>query len=405
MVGRINEVMVARIRSGKQGKATLIEANGYAKDPPKLNFHEKVNRLQKLADLNTRAATNCLHVSLNFDPSEQLNTERLLEIAQLYMEKIGFAEQPYLVYEHKDAAHQHIHIVSTNIQRDGKRISMHDLGRLQSENARKEIEMKFGLVKAGAKQQKSAQVLTPVKLEKIQYGKEATKLAITNVITQVVSQYKFASLHELNAILKLYNVIADRGVKGSRMYEKRGLQFCILDAKGNKIGVPIKASSITGKPTLTNLEARFKLNKQAKQQYIPQIRTMIIEALQQVKSIEQFRRHLQQNNIDLLLRTNENNFVYGVTYIDHKTKTVFNGSELGKQCSANFIRENLLSHTNTNSANADHPSFTNTSSSSTNTTLDSKLHLLETLTDADTPVNYLPYGLRPKRKKRYKRNQ
>ncbi|MGI8583448.1 MAG: relaxase/mobilization nuclease domain-containing protein [Chitinophagaceae bacterium] len=39
------------------------------------------------------------------------------------MDKIGFAEQPYLVYQHLDAGHPHIHIVTTNIQQSGKRIS------------------------------------------------------------------------------------------------------------------------------------------------------------------------------------------------------------------------------------------------------------------------------------------
>jgi len=43
-----------------------------------------------------------------------------------------------------------MHIVSSNIQKDGSRISLHNLGRNQSEKARKEIEIEFGLVKASA---------------------------------------------------------------------------------------------------------------------------------------------------------------------------------------------------------------------------------------------------------------
>ncbi len=125
--------MVARKKSGKrikgainynekkvkEGKAELIAARFYTKDAEQLNFHEKLNRLQQLADLNTRAETNCLHASLNFDISENHSNEKLQAIAEAYMEGIGFGKQPYLVYHHSDAAHQHIHIVSTNIQRDG----------------------------------------------------------------------------------------------------------------------------------------------------------------------------------------------------------------------------------------------------------------------------------------------
>jgi len=61
----------------------------------------------------------------------------------MYMEKIGFCEQPYLIYRHYDAGHPHIHIVSINIRRDGSRISLHNIGRNQSEKARKEIENEF----------------------------------------------------------------------------------------------------------------------------------------------------------------------------------------------------------------------------------------------------------------------
>jgi hypothetical protein len=253
--------MVARIRSGKslkgainynehkvkESKGELILAKGYTKNIDQLKFNDKLNRLQKLADLNTRASTHCLHVSLNFDVTENISQEKLQQIAMTYMEKIGFGNQPFLVYQHHDAAHQHVHIVSTNIQKDGNRISMHNLGRVQSEKARKEIEISFGLVKAGDRQQKQLQPLKPINLQKAVYGKMETKRAISNIVSGVVSQYKYASLPELNAILKQYNVIADRGKEDTRMFEKKGLQYCLLDENGNKIGIPIKASSVYGR--------------------------------------------------------------------------------------------------------------------------------------------------------------
>jgi uncharacterized protein YijF (DUF1287 family) len=53
------------------------------------------------------------------------------------MEKIGFGEQPYLIYKHEDAGHPHIHIVSTTIKADGSRINTHNIGRNQSEKQEK----------------------------------------------------------------------------------------------------------------------------------------------------------------------------------------------------------------------------------------------------------------------------
>ncbi len=104
--------------------------------------------MKNLNCLNKRATTKTLHVSLNFDPTERLSNDKLIGIASIYMEKIGFEEQPFLVYRHEDSGHPHIHIVSTTIRKDGSRINTHNIGRNQSEKARKEIEKLYGLVKA-----------------------------------------------------------------------------------------------------------------------------------------------------------------------------------------------------------------------------------------------------------------
>ncbi|OXG03694.1 relaxase/mobilization nuclease domain-containing protein [Flavobacterium araucananum] len=52
------------------------------------------------------------------------------------------------------AGHAHLHVVSVNIQKDGKRIDLHHLGIRKSEPARKEIEERFGLVKAEGQKRK-----------------------------------------------------------------------------------------------------------------------------------------------------------------------------------------------------------------------------------------------------------
>src|SRR5438552_16186823 len=107
----------------KDGVAECIYAHNFLKEAEQLNFYEKLNRFEGLISLNKRASTNTVHISLNFGLNEKIDQERLLEIASVYMAKIEFAGQPYLVYQHLDAGHPHIHIVTTNIKNDGKRIS------------------------------------------------------------------------------------------------------------------------------------------------------------------------------------------------------------------------------------------------------------------------------------------
>ena len=121
----------------RQGVAKFIHSANYPKDTELLGFNDKIKLFEKLTALNQQTKVNSVHVSLNFDTADKLNEELLKEIADVYMNRIGFGEQPYLVYQHNDAGHPHIHIVTTNIKQDGRRIELHNLARNQSMKASK----------------------------------------------------------------------------------------------------------------------------------------------------------------------------------------------------------------------------------------------------------------------------
>jgi len=326
----------------KEGVAEIISAANYPMDVEQLSFAHKLNRLQNQAALNENVSRNSVHISLNFDPSEQLSKERLQEIADTYMQKIGFGEQPYLIYQHFDAGHPHIHIVSVKVRADGSRVDTQNIGRNQSEKARKEIEQAFGLKRAEeSKLQQQSYRLKPVNVQKVQYGRSDTKRAITNILDAVLKDYKYTSLPELNAILKQYNVMADRGSENSRVFQNHGLVYRILDEQGNKVGVPIKASDFYSKPTLNYLEGRFAPNEAARQSHKARVKNAIDLALlkQPDQKLSDLMNTLAKDGINTVLRQNEEGIIYGITYVDHRTKCVFNGSILGKQYSAKGILE------------------------------------------------------------------
>lgn len=345
--------MVAKIKIGKsirgiihyneskvaEGKANLILASGFAGDIEKMGFHNKIKRFQHLNGLKPSIKTNALHISLNFEASEKIDNIKMQQIAIAYMELIGFGDQPYLVYRHNDVAHQHIHIATTSIQRDGQSISLHNIGREISEPARKQIEKDFNLVVAESKTYKPYSAIKPIDPEIINYGHIPTKRAINNVIGAVIDNYKFTSLAEFNALLKQFNLIADRGNEGTEMFEKKGLQYAILTSKGEKVGVPIKASSFYSKPTLRNIEKKFEKNLEKRKPYKQELVNRIDKVLTKFNTVTEktLIMELKKVGVDLVLRKNEQGLIYGTTFIDHFKKTVFNGSALGKAYSAKAI--------------------------------------------------------------------
>jgi hypothetical protein len=328
----------------QKGIAECLYAANYLPDASQMNFYQKLCGFERLNSLNERASTKTLHVSLNFDPSERISDKKLVEIANAYMGKIGFGEQPFLIYKHADAGHPHIHIVSNTIKADGSRINTHNIGRNQSEKARKEIEEMFGLVRAERQQQIIKPGIKTIDIGKVMYGKQETKSSISNVVGAVFNQYKFSSLPEFNAALKQFNVIADRGKEESRIYKNRGLLFRILDADGNKLGVPIKASIIDCKPTLNNLEKKFIANEAAREPLKQRTKNAIDECLRMSPNgMRNFVATLQQKQIYTVLKQNVEGRPYGITFVDNQSQCVFNGSDLGQGYSVAALQNRIVS--------------------------------------------------------------
>ncbi len=136
--------------------------------------------------------------------------------------------------------------------------------------------------------------------------------------------------------------MADRGKEDTKMFEKRGLVYTALNDKGNKIGTPIKASDFYSKPTLKYLEQKFAQNEPLKQMHQQKLKMAIKSVLVKKKqTMTEFTQALTKDGINVVLRQNAQGDTYGITYVDFRTKCVFNGSDLGKEFSAKGILEQL----------------------------------------------------------------
>ncbi len=340
--------MVAKIVSGKsirgiliyneekveKGEAKILLASGFATDIDRLNFHQMLFRFEQLTNLNARTKTNALHVSLNFHVDDKLDAGKLQKIASEYMEKLGFGEQPFIAYQHFDTAHTHLHIASVNIKRDGQRIDIHDIGKKVSEPIRKELEVKYGLTKAEGRRLSSEPYLRVA-----EYAALPTKKQLNNITKAVMRDYAYTSFAEYRAVLAQFNVHVDRGFEDSLMFVKKGLVYSIMDGGGNPIGVPFKASAFYRGATMKELEERFEKNRQKRSAFKQSLMERIDGVTGRFNTLkkETLIRELAKEQVALVLRRNEAGMIYGLTFIDHRHRTVFNGSDLGKGYSAKAL--------------------------------------------------------------------
>ncbi len=86
-----------------------------------LRPQDYINYLEAVSSMSSRIKYPQLHVVISAK-GKQFATGELNAVAHDWMHGMGYGEQPYLVILHSDTANYHVHIVSTRVGKDGKKI-------------------------------------------------------------------------------------------------------------------------------------------------------------------------------------------------------------------------------------------------------------------------------------------
>ena len=271
-----------------------------------------------------------LHISLNPHPDDRLTEQQYEILAREYLEKLGFGEQPYIIYKHMDIDRHHIHIVTVNVNEQGKRLNQDFLFR-RSKKITTELEEKYNLHKA------QREKITPdMPIKKVDPSGDI-KRQVANTVKMVGMRYKFQTMGEYNAVLSLYNIRCEQTDGRVNGREYHGLVYFATDDEGKVIANPFKASRLGKFASRTAIDSRFE---KAKDKIDPaSTKRKVADCLAQSTGKDDFTAKLKDCGIDVVFRYTDEGRIYGVTFIDHNAMTVLNGSRLGKQFSANAINE------------------------------------------------------------------
>ena len=287
-----------------------------------------------IANRNTEKHT--LHISLNPDPNDKVSDDKFREMAEQYMREMGYGEQPFVVFKHTDIDRSHIHIVSVCVDEQGKKIS-DKFEKMRSMNVCRELERKHGLIPATDKERnQNDKVFRPV-----DYRAGDVKSQIASVVRHLPNYYQYQTLGEYNALLSLFNITAEK-IEGELQGEmKQGLIYIPLNEKGERAGHPFKASLFGKSAGLPALELHFAKCKTAlKDSPTKQtLKSAVTIALKTTSAEQAFKKQLAEQGINVVVRRNDTGRIYGITFIDHNSKTVWNGSRLEKELSANTFND------------------------------------------------------------------
>jgi hypothetical protein len=276
------------------------------------------------------------HISLNPDPADKVSDAQFMEMAHEYMERMGYGKQPYIVYKHNDIERIHIHIVTVCVGIDGKKIS-DSYDHPQSMAICRDLEQKYNLIPATEKQPTgNEQAFRPV-----DYKAGDIKSQIASVVRYPPKYYQYQSIGAYNALLSLFNITAEE-VKGELHGQpKNGLVYFALNEQGEKASNPFKASRFGKHAGLGELQKHFaEAKKKMKTNPARAILKNTIQAAMHTATNEtDFKKQLIEQGINTVVRRNDEGRIYGMTFIDHESRSVWNGSALDKNLSANVFNE------------------------------------------------------------------
>lgn len=321
-----------------EGEGKLLAVNKVFDDGSgRVDIARAVEDFRRYMPENVRTRNKVIHISLNPHPDDRLTDMEMEQLAREYLEKLGYGDQPFLIFKHEDINRHHLHIVSVNVDERGRRLNRDFIHR-RSKRITSELEKKYGLHPADRRQ-----LRTDNPLRRVDVSQGDMKRQVSNVAKAVMAGYKFQTMGEYRALLSLYNVTAEEahGMVNGREYH--GLVYSATDDAGNRTGNPFKASRIGKSVGYEAVQRRFEYSKeQIRDRRLAEMtRKTVAAALARTYRREEFVTLLKAKGVDVVFRHTDEGRIYGATFIDHRTGCVLNGSRLGREFSANALQEHF----------------------------------------------------------------
>lgn len=201
----------------------------------------------------------------------------------------------------------------------------------------RDLEQKYNLNKATDQEHKQNDKI----FKKVEHQKGDIKSQITSMVRHLPKYYSFSTMGSYNALLSLFNITAEE-VKGELNGQTvSGLVYFALDKNGNKVSNPFKASLFGKDAGIAHLQKHFEQSKE-KMKTNPArsvLKNTIELAIQTTKNETDFKKQLTEQGINTVIRRNDSGRIYGITFIDHESRSVWNGSALDKNLSANEFND------------------------------------------------------------------
>ncbi|MDC8102630.1 relaxase/mobilization nuclease domain-containing protein [Chryseobacterium rhizosphaerae] len=274
-----------------KGKGELLVMKNF---PTHINSssgrQEVKNYFKAISNNNKRVQNPQFHCTISAQ-GRSYSKEQLALTAEKFMDKMGYGEQPYIVVFHNDTSNNHVHIVSSRVDKhSGKRIER-DFEKYKSQTALQEALKEL-------------------------YGTDVHK-KLDNLL-----EYSYTNTSQLQKLLE---------ISGYGVYEKENTTHILCN------GLHLKSINTEDlKFSEKNIEdirkkQIFAIFKKYKGVFSNSVFKVADEKGKYISYQSELQYQLKKKfGIDVVLSFKDDKQPFGYTIIDHKTKAIYKGSEIMK---------------------------------------------------------------------------
>ncbi len=278
----------------KDGKGELMKVSGFGPLQlfSALRPTDYINYLKAISAGNKRISKPQFHAVISAQGKSTDKIE-LTAIAGKWLERMGYGKNPYLIVFHKDTENNHVHVVSTRVDRSGRKIN------------------------AAFEKIRAVHCLNQI------MGLDEKAIAVKDADECI--KYQFSTMAQFKLLLEL---------KGYTITQNESL-LCLV--KNGKSLAEVDVNLVEkGLGANHNNLARIK---QLHQLFIKYLKiydgSLLSDGIEDVHKshlgspTSAFSRYMKEKfGVELIFHSKDRKLPYGYTVIDHANKNVFKGSEV-----------------------------------------------------------------------------
>ena len=187
----------------EQGNAQIVSTKNLPDDSI-ATIYDTLEEMEANPAISERTRKKSFHMAFNPGPMDKLSDEEAVKCIQEIMERMGYGDQPIIIYKHFDIEREHFHVVSTRIDGKGKLINAHNEAR-RLQMIMKEMGQKYGFTMGSNLSALEESKLPVVSTKEFTPGQANIKYSL-KVLFEDALKYDFHSLYQFGCIMQAMNV-------------------------------------------------------------------------------------------------------------------------------------------------------------------------------------------------------